>query len=51
MHAILVGIIATFIALLIFITTAMDNPFRGEFSISSDAFQDVLEHVMSHDPG
>ncbi|HEV3163342.1 MAG TPA: DUF4239 domain-containing protein [Isosphaeraceae bacterium] len=45
-HAILVSILATFIALLIFLTAAMDNPFRGEFSVSSDAYQTVLENVM-----
>ena len=26
----------------------MDNPFRGEFSISSEAFQAVLDNVMTH---
>jgi len=25
----------------------MDNPYRGEFSVSSDAYQYVLEHVMT----
>jgi Protein of unknown function (DUF4239) len=45
-HAILVGIMAIFIGLLIFLTAAMDNPFRGEFSVSADAFQDVLNQVM-----
>ncbi len=39
LHAILVAILAVFIALLIFLTAAMDNPFRGEFSVSSDAFR------------
>jgi hypothetical protein len=51
MHAILVGIVAIFIALLVFITAAMDNPFRGEFSISADAFQDVFQNVMSRPAG
>lgn len=46
-HAILVGILAIFIALLVFITAAMDNPFRGEFSVSAEAFEDVLNHVMT----
>ena len=31
---------AIFIGLLVFLTAAMDNPFRGEFSVSADAFQD-----------
>jgi hypothetical protein len=47
LHAILVGTLAAFIALLIFLTAAMDNPFRGEFSVSPDAFQMVLDNVMN----
>ena len=46
-HAILVGMLAIFIGLLVFLTAAMDNPFRGEFSISADAFQTVLDNVMT----
>jgi hypothetical protein len=46
-HAILVGFLATFIALLIFLTAAMDNPFRGEFSTSPDAFRSVFDNVMN----
>jgi hypothetical protein len=45
-HAILVGILAIFIGLLIFLTAAMDNPFRGDFSVSADAFQAVLSNIM-----
>jgi hypothetical protein len=47
LHASLVAIMAIFIALLVFLTAAMDNPFRGECSISAEAFQTVLEKVMS----
>jgi hypothetical protein len=46
LHAILVALLATFIALLVFVTAAMDNPFRGEFSVAPDAFQIVLKQVM-----
>ena len=46
LHALAVGILACFIGLLIFLTAAMDNPFRGEFSVSSDVFQTILEKVM-----
>ena len=46
-HALLVGMLAIFIALLVFLTAAMDNPFRGEFSVSSEAFQGVLENVIN----
>jgi hypothetical protein len=47
LHASLVGILAVFIGLLVFLTAAMDNPFRGEFSLSAEPFQVVLEQVMS----
>jgi hypothetical protein len=47
LHALLVVVIAIFIGLLIFLTAAMDNPFRGEFSVAPDAFQTVLENVMN----
>ena len=40
------AILAIFIALLIFLTAAMDNPFRGEFSVSSDAFETILNKIM-----
>lgn len=46
LHAFAVAILACFIALLIFLTAAMDNPFRGEFSVNSEAFQTILEKVM-----
>jgi hypothetical protein len=47
LHATLVAVLAVFIGLLVFLTAAMDNPFRGEFSVSSDAFQTIFEKVMS----
>src|SRR5262249_37635432 len=46
LHALLVGILATFVGLLIFLTAAMDNPFRGEFSVSPDVFQEIFDNVM-----
>ncbi len=46
LHALVVAILAIFIALLIFLTAAMDNPFRGEFSVSADVFRTILEKVM-----
>jgi hypothetical protein len=46
LHAMAVAILACFIALLIFLTAAMDNPFRGEFSVNSEVFQTILEKVM-----
>lgn len=47
LHVVLVAIFATFVALLIFLTAAMDNPFRGQFSVSPDAFQAVIDSVMT----
>lgn len=49
LHALLVMAFASTLGMLIFLTAAMDNPFRGEFSVSSDAFKYVLEHVIEHD--
>jgi uncharacterized protein DUF4239 len=49
-HAVLLTLLATFIALLVFLTAAMDNPFRGEFSVSSDAYQTILKKVMAPKP-
>lgn len=46
LHAVLVAMLATFIGLLIFLTAAMDNPYRGEFSVSPDTFRVVLDNVM-----
>ena len=46
LHAMAVAILACFIALLIFLTAAMDNPFRGEFSVNSEVFETILEKVM-----
>lgn len=39
-------VFTTMIAILIFLTAAMDNPFRGEFSISSESFQMVYDQLM-----
>jgi hypothetical protein len=50
LHALLVAALAIFIALLVFLTAAMDNPFRGEFSVSPDAIHDVLDQVMKPHP-
>ena len=34
------------IGILIFLTAAMDNPFRGEFSVSADSIQMVFDQLM-----
>jgi hypothetical protein len=41
------GIVFTsMIGILIFLTAAMDNPFRGEFSVSPDSIQMVYDQLM-----
>jgi hypothetical protein len=47
LQSLLVMAFASSLAMLIFLTAAMDNPYRGEFSVSSGAYQYVLEHVMN----
>jgi hypothetical protein len=47
LHALLVALFSSFLALLIFLTAAMDNPFRGEFSVSPDVFQELVDRVMT----
>ena len=44
-HAIFTAMLSALLGLLIFITAAMDNPYRGEFSVGPDAFQLVYERV------
>jgi hypothetical protein len=46
LHVLLVVALASSLALLIFLIAVMDNPFRGEFSVSPDSFRYVLDHVM-----
>ncbi|HEY1603405.1 MAG TPA: DUF4239 domain-containing protein [Pirellulales bacterium] len=47
LHSLLVVAFASMLAMLIFLTAAMDNPFRGQFSVSPDALQYVRDHVMT----
>jgi hypothetical protein len=46
LHAVLVASFAACLGLLVFLTAAMDNPFRGEFSVSPGAYKSVLANVM-----
>lgn len=46
LHLSLVAILAAFIGLVIFLIVAMDNPFRGEFCVSPDPFQNLLDQMM-----
>jgi hypothetical protein len=46
-HMILSGVISFYLATLIALIAAMDNPFRGEVSVSADAYELVYETVMN----
>lgn len=42
----IVTLLAVLVGLIIFLTAAMDNPFRGEFSVGPDAFVSVRDQLM-----
>ncbi len=46
-HLTLAGILSFFIGLVIFLIAAMDNPYRGEFSVSPEPFETLLKGTMS----
>jgi Kef-type K+ transport system membrane component KefB len=46
LHELLTGLYAALIGLLVFLMAAMDNPYRGKFSVGPDAFELVLKQVM-----
>jgi hypothetical protein len=48
-HLLLSGAFAAVIALLLFLTAAMDNPYRGSFSVSSEPFELVEQTIMGVD--
>ncbi len=45
-HVLLSTTVSAMMALLICLTIAMDNPFRGEFSVSADSFRGVYDSLM-----
>jgi hypothetical protein len=50
-HVLMNAIFSTLLGLMIFLIASLDNPFRGEVSVSSDAYKSVLENVKDFDPG
>jgi hypothetical protein len=46
-HLFFGGLIAFFLATLIALVAAMDNPFRGEVSVTADAFESVYKLLMT----
>lgn len=47
LQLLLSGMLSAFVGLMLFFIAAMDNPFRGEVSIGPDAFQEVLDTLMT----
>ena len=46
MHALLTSLLASLIGLLVFLTAALDHPYRGTESIPATAYQLVLSGLM-----
>ena len=46
LHLALTSLYASLIGLLVFLTAAMDNPYRGDFSVGPDALQAVQQGLM-----
>jgi hypothetical protein len=46
LHATLVSLLAVFIGMLIFMTFALDRPFRGDLGTPSDPYQLIYDHLM-----
>lgn len=50
LHLILTGALGIFIGLMVFLTAAVDNPFRGQVGVSSDSYQLIREGLMDLKP-
>ena len=44
-HVLMTAMFAALLGSLVFLVAAMDNPFRGEFSVGPDAFQTIYENI------
>ena len=51
LHLALAGILAFFIGLVIFLIAAMNNPYRGEFSVSAEPFEALFDGPMKPTAG
>ena len=49
-HVVLTSLFAMFMGFMLFLLAAIDNPLRGEVSISAEPFQSALEGLKSLDP-
>jgi hypothetical protein len=45
-HLMLGGMLSAYLGTMIFLIAAMDNPFRGEVSISPAVFETIFEHMV-----
>jgi ABC-type multidrug transport system fused ATPase/permease subunit len=46
LHGVMVGLLAAFIGLVIFMILAFDRPFRGDLALDADPYQQVYDVVM-----
>ncbi len=46
-HLMMAGLIAVYVGLLIYVTSAMDHPYSGPISIGPDDFQTLIDQLMS----
>jgi hypothetical protein len=46
-HRAQIGLLATFIALVIFMILALDRPYRGDLGLQADAVRDRLRALMA----
>ncbi len=44
-HLLMTALFAALLGSLVFLVAAMDNPFRGEFSVTAEAFEIILENM------
>ncbi len=49
-HVFLIGLYSAFLGVIIWLVASVDNPFRGEMSISSYTYENVLKHLDERDP-
>ena len=45
-HLLLGGLLSAYLGTMIFLIAAMDNPFRGEVSITPEAFETLYAHMV-----
>ena len=50
LHALLTGLLALMVGVMIFLIAALDHPYLGEVSVTADAYQVVLDKVMAPTP-